>query len=138
MQPFHLHTTFQPEEEDLEDGFFARMGSLLQSSISGETGDENRSDLSFKAVDDQDLKGRYYYDKFQFSPFDAEKHLALRKAYLEGLVWNLKYYFEGCVSWKWYYPYHYGHMLSDLVGIGRHLIWHQIWEGKSWGTTSAL
>jgi 5'-3' exonuclease/20S proteasome alpha/beta subunit len=68
-------------------------------------------------INDQDLKGRYYYDKFGFTPFDAEKHVALRKAYIEGLVWNLKYYYEGCVSWEWYYPYHYGPMLSDLVGL---------------------
>ena len=64
-----------------------------------------------------DLKGRYYYDKFKFSPMDAEKHVALRKAYIEGLVWNLQYYYKGCVCWDWFYPYHYGPMLSDLVGI---------------------
>lgn len=48
---------------------------------------------------------------------DAEKHRALRKAYIEGLVWNLEYYYKGCTSWEWYYPYHYGPMLSDLVNI---------------------
>ena len=60
------------------------------------------------------MKGRYYYDKFGFTPFDAEKHRALRKAYVEGLVWNLEYYYKGVVSWEWYYPYHYGPMISDL------------------------
>ena len=49
--------------------------------------------------------------------FDAEKHLALRKAYIAGLMWNLEYYYKGCVSWSWYYPYHYGPMLSDLTNI---------------------
>ena len=58
-----------------------------------------------------------YYDKFGFTPVDAEKHTALRKAYIEGLVWNLEYYYKGCTSWEWYYPYHYGPMLSDLVNI---------------------
>ena len=112
--------SFQPEEEDLPDGFLSRIGSLLQNSI---TVDVSRKDvgisasLAFDSVDDQDLKGRYYYDKFQFSPFDADKHRALRKAYIEGLAWNLRYYFQGCASWSWYYPYHYGPMLSDLVRI---------------------
>uniref|UniRef100_A0A7S1FZ16 Uncharacterized protein n=1 Tax=Corethron hystrix TaxID=216773 RepID=A0A7S1FZ16_9STRA len=68
-------------------------------------------------VDEGDYKGRYYYDKLKFTPLDIEKHRALRKAYLEGLVWNLEYYYGGCVSWSWYYPYHYGPMLSDIIEI---------------------
>jgi hypothetical protein len=67
-----------------------------------------------------DIKGRYYYDKFGFTPFDAEKHTALRKAYVEGLAWNLKYYYEGCPSWEWYYPFHYGTFVrynkSTIIG----------------------
>jgi 5'-3' exonuclease len=100
--------TFLPSapEQDVEDGLFSRMASLLHYSVKG--GDDDGS--SPGTIDDQDLKGRYYYDKFGFTPFDAQKHIALRKAYIEGLVWNLKYYYEGCVSWEWYYPYHYGKM----------------------------
>jgi 5'-3' exonuclease/20S proteasome alpha/beta subunit len=94
------------EEVDAE-ALSERMGGLLRYSVGGE-------DVH---ISEEDLKGRYYSDKFGFSPFDAEKHLALRKSYIEGLVWNLKYYYEGCVSWEWFYPYHYGPMLSDLVGI---------------------
>ena len=112
---------FQPVEEDLEEGLVGRLGTLLQNSLSGNSnisgaeGEETK--YRFADIDDQDLKGRYYYDKFEFTPFDADKHLALRKAYMEGLVWNLKYYYEGCVSWEWFYPYHYGPMLSDLVNL---------------------
>ena len=100
-----------------------RLGSLLQISVSDEA--------AFKdvAIDDQDLKGRYYYDKFGMTPFDWEKHLALRKAYVEGLVWNLKYYYEGCQSWEWYYPYHYGPMLSDLVDLDK-ILSEISFEGK--------
>jgi 5'-3' exonuclease len=108
---------FQPEEEVMDEGIVEHMGSLLLSSISHSESNKSAASLAMSNVDDQDLKGRYYYDKFQFSPFDADKHTALRKAYVEGLVWNLKYYFQGCVSWSWYYPYHYGPMLSDLRGI---------------------
>jgi len=111
-------------DED-RDGLVARMASLLQYSLSGRSTsnasaskvDRNDSNSVPIDIDDQDLKGRYYYDKFGFTPFDADKHTALRKSYIEGLVWNLQYYYHGCVSWEWYYPYHYGPMISDLVGV---------------------
>ena len=112
---------FQPshEKEDLEDkGLSKRLGNLLKQSVLSSTttvhinsGDEFDEPAIGIGIDDQDVKGRYYFDKFQLTPFDHDEHRALRKAYIEGLVWNLKYYFEGCVSWSWYYPYHYGTFL---------------------------
>lgn len=98
----------QGDEDGEAEALSERMGGVLRFSVKG---GKNIN------VSEVDLKGRYYSDKFGFSPFDAEKHIALRKAYMEGIVWNLKYYYEGCVSWEWFYPYHYGPMLSDLVGI---------------------
>lgn len=38
----------------------------------------------------------------------------LCKIYLEGLQWNIKYYLEGCCSWKWYYPYPAAPSLREL------------------------
>jgi len=68
-------------------------------------------------VGEKDFKGRYYFEKFNWTPLDVEKHHALRQSYIEGLVWCLAYYYRGCISWGWFYPYHYGPMLSDLRGI---------------------
>lgn len=123
-------TSFQPsaKDDEVEEGLVARMSNLLQFSVKGADAVDANGDSSLVSLDDQDLKGRYYYDKFGFTPFDAQKHIALRKAYIEGLVWNLKYYYEGCVSWDWYYPYHYGALscvdgyieldhLIELMGI---------------------
>ena len=106
------------EDDDEEGALGKRMGQLLHISI----GDENNpnSTHSSLVIDDKDFKGRYYADKFGFSPYDMEKHLALRKAYIEGLVWNLRYYYQDhrtVLSWEWFYPYHYGPMISDLVDI---------------------
>lgn len=56
----------------------------------------------------KDFKGRYYFEKLKFTPMDIDSHLALRKAYVEGLLWCLAYYYRGCISWGWFYPYHYG------------------------------
>jgi len=65
----------------------------------------------------KDFKGRYYFEKFTMIPTDVKEHLALRKAYIEGLLWCLAYYYRGCISWGWFYPYHYGPMLSDLTNL---------------------
>ena len=57
---------------------------------------------------EKDYKGRYYYEKLKLTPLDVEKHHTLRQAYIEGLMWCLAYYYRGCISWGWFYPYHYG------------------------------
>ena len=56
----------------------------------------------------KDFKGRYYFEKMKMTPVDKDAHWALRKSYMEGLMWCLSYYYRGCISWEWFYPYHYG------------------------------
>eukprot|EP00577_Skeletonema_sp_RCC1716_P004334 CAMPEP_0113422210 /NCGR_PEP_ID=MMETSP0013_2-20120614/28337_1 /TAXON_ID=2843 ORGANISM="Skeletonema costatum, Strain 1716" /NCGR_SAMPLE_ID=MMETSP0013_2 /ASSEMBLY_ACC=CAM_ASM_000158 /LENGTH=1367 /DNA_ID=CAMNT_0000309935 /DNA_START=266 /DNA_END=4369 /DNA_ORIENTATION=- /assembly_acc=CAM_ASM_000158 len=109
---------FDSTGNESDDALISKFGGILRESLSPEGG--GVANIKAAKIDDSslvDLKGRYYYDKFGFTPFDAEKHLALRKAYLEGLVWTLEYYYRGCPSWEWYYPYHYGPMISDLVNL---------------------
>jgi len=68
-------------------------------------------------ADKKDHKGRYYFEKLEFTPADIDDHLALRQSYIEGLIWCLAYYYKGCVSWGWFYPYHYGPLISDLSNL---------------------
>lgn len=91
-------------------------GNYGSNSSMGEEKEEPSTSMQ-----DGDLKGRYYFDKFGFTPVDVEQHQKLRRSYIEGLVWCLEYYYRGCVSWDWYYPYYYGPMFSDLVEIDTYL-----------------
>eukprot|EP00736_Rhodelphis_marinus_P000954 Rmarinus@m.26593 len=64
-------------------------------------------------------KDRYYREKFDVHSDDdisrTRKEVAFH--YVEGLCWVLKYYYCGCASWKWFFPYHYAPFASDLVGV---------------------
>ncbi|KAJ5247431.1 5'-3' exoribonuclease 2 [Penicillium chermesinum] len=60
---------------------------------------------------------RYYEQKFGVDPNDHEFRHKVARAYAEGLAWVLLYYFQGCPSWTWYYPYHYAPFAADFVDI---------------------
>jgi len=117
------------KEVAVDEGIVSQLGSLLRASLSPlqteatpttagpDTVLEDASSDDDEDEDPatQDLKGRYYYDKFEFTPLDRTKHRQLRQSYIAGLQWCLRYYYKGCPSWEWYYPYHYGPMISDLA-----------------------
>ena len=60
---------------------------------------------------------RYYEQKFHVSPNDVEFRHKVARSYVEGLAWVLLYYFQGCASWTWYYPYHYAPFAADFVDL---------------------
>lgn len=62
---------------------------------------------------------RYYEQKFHADPKDVELRHKVARHYVEGLAWVLMYYFQGCPSWEWYYPYHYAPFAADFVDLGK-------------------
>lgn len=65
-------------------------------------------------------KDRYYTDKCKAD--DVKNHGGrehLFRSYVVGLCWVMKYYYQGCPSWKWYFPFHYAPFASDLRNIER-------------------
>lgn len=62
-------------------------------------------------------KERYYNNKFSVSADDKEFIKLIRTNYIEGLCWVFEYYYNGCVSWDWYYSFHYAPFISDLVDV---------------------
>ena len=63
-------------------------------------------------------KDRYYQSKFGIGPNDVSFRYRVANAYVLGMCWVLKYYYQGCASWDWYFPYHYAPFASDFVNIG--------------------
>jgi 5'-3' exoribonuclease 2 len=66
---------------------------------------------------DEGYADRYYEQKFGVDQRDIQFRHKVARAYVEGLAWVLLYYFQGCPSWDWYYPYHYAPFAADFVDI---------------------
>jgi 5'-3' exoribonuclease 2 len=60
---------------------------------------------------------RYYEQKFNVDPKNLEFRHQVARDYALGLCWVLRYYFQGCPSWNWYYPHHYAPFAADFVDI---------------------
>ncbi|TKS75349.1 5'-3' exoribonuclease 2 [Collichthys lucidus] len=62
-------------------------------------------------------KQRYYRTKFDVDVTDEDFRRKVVRSYVEGLCWVLRYYYQGCASWKWYFPFHYAPFASDFKDI---------------------
>lgn len=62
-------------------------------------------------------KQRYYKTKFDVDATDDDFKRKVVQSYVEGLCWVLRYYYQGCASWKWYFPFHYAPFASDFKDI---------------------
>ncbi|KAL7998490.1 putative 5'-3' exoribonuclease, xrn1, helical domain-containing protein [Plasmopara halstedii] len=65
-------------------------------------------------------KTRYYSDKLKADDIEVGGgRERVFHAYIEGLCWVMRYYYSGCASWQWFYPFHYAPFASDLRNIDR-------------------
>lgn len=64
------------------------------------------------------FRERYYKAKCYVSDAEIEPlRKGMVRSYVEGVSWVLLYYYQGCASWDWYYPYHYAPFASDFFDI---------------------
>jgi 5'-3' exoribonuclease 2 len=109
---------------------------LLQGNQSPTIGDKRSSpspsestttttDPEFDPDDDDQVKlhepgyrTRYYQVKFHCAADEVDDlRREVVKHYIEGISWVLLYYYQGCPSWNWYYPYHYAPFAADFTDI---------------------
>ena len=73
--------------------------------------------ISLFASDPEQAKAFYYKEKLDVE-VATEAGIAFKKRmlkkYIEGLQWVLYYYYRGAQHWRWYYPFHYAPMISDI------------------------
>jgi len=105
-------------ELDEEDQKAFRKRSMELKKKKFENDMQSIGALTSSADDEDDSwKEMYYKEKFGITLNDQKYISDLKSAYIHGLSWVLNYYHDGCVSWGWYFPFHFGPLASDLKDL---------------------
>ncbi|XP_068140814.1 5'-3' exoribonuclease 2 homolog [Drosophila tropicalis] len=95
-----------------------RLGQKRSGNDAGLDAEEEDEDCNDEVrLWEDGFKNRYYESKFDVGPDNLQFRYAVALQYVRGLCWVLKYYYQGCSSWNWYFPYHYAPFASDFVNI---------------------
>ena len=87
----------------------------------------NYSPITFRGNEDiifenENYRNKYYlyniYDTFEYNPsYDMiieEDITNICQEYFKAIEWTFHYYFNECISWRWYYKYHFAPLISDF------------------------
>uniref|UniRef100_A0A4Y0BJ93 5'-3' exoribonuclease n=1 Tax=Anopheles funestus TaxID=62324 RepID=A0A4Y0BJ93_ANOFN len=86
-----------------------------QESLAVALADEEEKDTPDEVrLWEDGFKDRYYESKFDVTSQNSSFRQTVAWEYVRGLCWVLRYYYQGCASWEWYFPYHYAPFASDL------------------------
>mmetsp|Transcript_22035 Transcript_22035/g.86639 ORF Transcript_22035/g.86639 Transcript_22035/m.86639 type:complete len:1581 (+) Transcript_22035:131-4873(+) len=105
---------------DFDGGLDDDEAGSFDLAAAGAAGDQLRKSVQLEegeTAQEHSWRNVYYMNKFQRPIEDADYFGQLKYTYMEGLAWVLRYYYDGCVSWGWFYPYHYAPLASDLRNL---------------------
>ena len=103
------------EDKSAADAFLKR----LEAAMKDKEDMIDQAEADPVKLGEQGWKSRYYTAKLKVSTPQEESETIRQMvvAYVRGLCWVMRYYYEGCASWTWYYPFHYAPFASDLVDL---------------------
>jgi len=113
--PIHLGKRMRDDVTDSDNGTPGRSTPIVPESSSQNK--EQRVPEDTVKLWEPGYEERYYEQKFKVAPNDLAFRHKVARHYAEGLCWVLAYYFQGCPSWTWYFPYHYAPFAADFVDI---------------------
>jgi 5'-3' exoribonuclease 1 len=126
-----LLTTNEYKSSDVfslsDDNDLSSSSSTISNDSDDDNDDRDRKKSSSRRIQEDDLdkmplieaefrqhKNHYYRDKMKIDLITTDQLQIYANQYIEALQWILKYYYQGCPSWSWFYPHHYAPYLSDL------------------------
>lgn len=80
----------------------------------GDSSDEDDDGCSLLEQEFNMHKTDYYMNKLEFAEVTPEVLKDQAEGYVRAIQWNLHYYYNGVMSWSWYYPHHYSPYISDV------------------------
>ncbi|KAL0868853.1 hypothetical protein ABMA27_007202 [Loxostege sticticalis] len=104
----------QAVAEQEESGKRGRKRSAAEAGLESDDDDDKHDEVRLW---EEGFKERYYESKFEVARDNLEFRYRVALQYVRGLCWVLRYYYQGCASWKWYFPYHYAPFASDFVNV---------------------
>ncbi|KAI1178220.1 hypothetical protein F4777DRAFT_586841 [Nemania sp. FL0916] len=114
--------TESPESQTPPSGAAKRKASMMEAdgttTPASETASSDEPEDNVRLWEDG-YADRYYESKFHVDIKDLEFRQKVAWAYTEGLAWVLRYYFQGCPSWEWFYPYHYAPFAQDFKELAK-------------------
>ena len=78
-------------------------------------GSEDRGD--FYQLEFRQHKRDYYCHKLGYQTVTPQVLQEQAECYVRAIQWNLHYYYNGCVSWSWFYPHHFAPWITDIRGF---------------------